>query len=164
MLIGWTYWEPDARFMDVIMVPYIFGMTWLDIQVHPWCLLAWISDWVMVVYLLGWGSWLFSFFWGAHDVHFEFFGGLMPWLILMVRGWYFYHDIMDSLDICFTGSLWQWWGDSAGLLPGLNYIFLVWRGWILWCHRWLGTTVEYTIMDQSTIEKWKLSFVCYICK
>ena len=66
-----------------------FGMTWLDIQVHPWCLLAWISDLVMVVYLLGWGSWLFGFFWGTHDVHFEFFDGLMPWLILIVRGWDF---------------------------------------------------------------------------
>ena len=73
-----------------------FGMTWFDVQVHPWCSLAWISDLVMVVYLLGWGSWFFGFFWGAHDVHFEFFDCLMPWLILMVRGWVFHHDVIDS--------------------------------------------------------------------
>ena len=24
-------------------------------------------------------------------MHFEFFDGLMPWLILMVRGWVFHH-------------------------------------------------------------------------
>ena len=54
-----------------------FGMTWLDIEVHPWYSLAWISDSVMVVYLLGWGSWLFSFFWRANDVHFDFFDGLV---------------------------------------------------------------------------------------
>ena len=28
----------------------------------------------------------------------------------------------------------------------LVYIFLVWRGWILWCHRWLGTTVEWEFL------------------
>ena len=32
-------------------------------------------------------------------MHFEFFDGLMPWFILMVRGWIFYHDFMDSFDI-----------------------------------------------------------------
>ena len=36
-------------------------------------------------------------------MHFEFFDGLMPWLILMVRGWYFHHDVMDSLDTQFSG-------------------------------------------------------------
>ena len=24
-------------------------------------------------------------------MHFDFFDGLLPWLILMVRGWFFYH-------------------------------------------------------------------------
>ena len=66
-----------------------FGVTWLDVQVHSWSSLTLIPNLVMVVYLLGWGTWLFGFFWGAHDVHFEFFDGLMPWLILMVRGWIF---------------------------------------------------------------------------
>ena len=83
-----------------------FGITWLNIRVYPWCSLVWILDLVMVVYLLGWGSCLFGFFWGAHDMHFEFFDGLMPWLILMVRGCFFHHDVRDCLDTWFSGSLW----------------------------------------------------------
>lgn len=75
-----------------------FGMTWLDLEIHPWCWLVWILDLVMVVYLLVWGGWLFGFFWGAHDVHLEFYDGLMHWLILMVIGWFFHHDFMDILD------------------------------------------------------------------
>ena len=39
-------------------------------------------------------------------MHFEFFDGLMPWLILMVRGWFFImmswiawiHDLVGACD------------------------------------------------------------------
>lgn len=103
------------------------------------------------------------FLWRAHDVHCEFFNGLMPWLILIVRGWFFHHDVMDSLDTQFSGSLWQWWGDSARLVPGLvwrswfHLVLTLWlcecrprgsscRRWILWCHRWLGNMVEWEFL------------------
>ena len=88
----------------------------------------------------------------------------MPWLILMVRGWFFHHNFMDSLDTCLRGILWLWWGDSVGLVPILVCIFLVWRSWfhlvltlwlcecrlrgsscrrwILWFHGWLDRMVE----------------------
>ena len=33
-------------------------------------------------------------------MHFEFSGGLMPWLILMVRGWYFHHDVHGLVGAC----------------------------------------------------------------
>ena len=74
---------------------------------------------------------------------------LMVWCL----GWFswledgiFHHDAMNSLDIWFSGSLWQWWGDSSGLLLGLVYIFLVWRGWILWYHGWISTMVEWEFL------------------
>ena len=44
-------------------------------------------------------------------MHFEFFGGLIPWLILMVRGWIFHYDVIDILIHGLMGAC-----DSDGVI------------------------------------------------
>ena len=71
---------------------YTLDVHWFGFLIWLWWYIFSIED----------HSYLVSFL-GSHDVHFEFFDGLMPWLILMV-GRLFFHHFMDSLDTQFSGS------------------------------------------------------------
>ena len=57
-------------------------------------------------------------------MYFEFFDGLMPWLILMVRGWFFIMMSWIAYIYNLVGAC-----DSVRLVTGLVCIFLVWRFW-----------------------------------